>query len=302
MGKLNIQRFDISKMKPNRAILAIGKKGTGKSVLINDLAYRLRNMCDLGVAMSPSWSSQEMFREFLPPSQVHSDFQQDMVEKLIAFNRGLQAEGKNIRKVALFLDDLGFDTGLFRLKITRDLLMNGRHVGIFLLFSLQFVLGVPPDIRTNIDYVFVFTEKVRKNRQKLYEHFFGVFDKFPDFERVFSECTNNYECLVLDNTVSSSKLEDCVFWYKAEFGIPKFTFGKTLFHKLYEKFKARKRQKEVIQQGPQNMAAILGDSAGVGQKRNIDQIEKQDEHGNKIVMRPAKRAATMILSMDEPSR
>ena len=28
-------------------------------------------------------------------------------------------------------------------------------------------------------------------------------------------CTENYECLVLDNTVKSNKIQDCVFWYKA---------------------------------------------------------------------------------------
>ena len=28
-------------------------------------------------------------------------------------------------------------------------------------------------------------------------------------------CTENYECLVLDNTGKSNKIEDNVFWYKA---------------------------------------------------------------------------------------
>jgi hypothetical protein len=30
------------------------------------------------------------------------------------------------------------------------------------------------------------------------------------------QCTNNYECLVIDNTSSSNSLTDQVFWYKAE--------------------------------------------------------------------------------------
>jgi len=29
-------------------------------------------------------------------------------------------------------------------------------------------------------------------------------------------CTENYECLVLDNTSKSNKIQDCVFWYKAK--------------------------------------------------------------------------------------
>jgi hypothetical protein len=36
------------------------------------------------------------------------------------------------------------------------------------------------------------------------------------FSKVMDACTENYECLVLDNTVKSNKITDCVFWYKAK--------------------------------------------------------------------------------------
>ena len=35
------------------------------------------------------------------------------------------------------------------------------------------------------------------------------------FNKVMDACTENYECIVLDNTSKSNKIEDCVFWYKA---------------------------------------------------------------------------------------
>lgn len=35
------------------------------------------------------------------------------------------------------------------------------------------------------------------------------------FNKVMDSCTENYECLVLDNTSKSNRIEDCVFWYKA---------------------------------------------------------------------------------------
>ena len=35
------------------------------------------------------------------------------------------------------------------------------------------------------------------------------------FCKVMDACTENYECLVLDNTVKSNRIQDCVFWYKA---------------------------------------------------------------------------------------
>ena len=36
------------------------------------------------------------------------------------------------------------------------------------------------------------------------------------FNKVMDACTENYECIVLDNTSKSNKIEDCVFWYKAK--------------------------------------------------------------------------------------
>ena len=42
---------------------------------------------------------------------------------------------------------------------------------------------------------------------------------FPTFEifcQVMDACTENFECLVIHNNAKSNKLEDQVFWYKAE--------------------------------------------------------------------------------------
>ena len=53
---------------------------------------------------------------------------------------------------------------------------------------------------------------------------FGVTGMFPDydsFSQVMNQCTENYECLVIDNTTKSNKLEDQVYWFKADV-LPKF--------------------------------------------------------------------------------
>ena len=72
-----------------------------------------------------------------------------------------------------------------------------------------------PMIRTNVDYVFALRDNVRQNRENLYKAFFGVFPTFDMFSQVMDSCTENYECMVLDNTSKSNKITDCVFWYKA---------------------------------------------------------------------------------------
>ena len=39
---------------------------------------------------------------------------------------------------------------------------------------------------------------------------------FESFGQVMDQCTENYECLVIDNNSKSNKLIDQIFWYKAE--------------------------------------------------------------------------------------
>jgi hypothetical protein len=39
-----------------------------------------------------------------------------------------------------------------------------------------------------------------------------------------NQCTENYECLVIDNTSTSNRIEDCVYWYKGD-AHPPFKLG-----------------------------------------------------------------------------
>jgi hypothetical protein len=93
--------------------------------------------------------------------------------------------------------------------------MNGRHYKILFLLTMQYALGIPPNLRTNIDYVFILRENYVSNRKRLYEHYAGMFPSFDIFCQVMDQCTENYECLVIDNNAKSNQLTDQVFWYKA---------------------------------------------------------------------------------------
>ena len=54
------------------------------------------------------------------------------------------------------------------------------------------------------------------NRKRIYENYAGMFPTFESFCQVMDQCTENYECLVINNNARSNKLEDQIFWYKAE--------------------------------------------------------------------------------------
>ena len=128
-----------------------------------------------------------------------------------------QYGGSNINPNAfLILDDCLFDNSWIKDINIRSLFMNGRHYKIMFIITMQYALGITPNLRTNIDYVFILRENYMSNRKRLYEHYAGMFPTFEMFCQVMDQCTENYECLVIHNNSKSNKLEDQVFWYKAE--------------------------------------------------------------------------------------
>ena len=136
---------------------------------------------------------------------------------------------KNIDPRAfLILDDCLYDNSWQKDKNVRSCFMNGRHYKLMFILTMQFALGIPPNLRTNIDYVFILRENIWSNRKRLYDHYAGMFPTFEMFCETMDQCTENYECLVIDNTSKSNKIEDQVYWYRAD-KTPTFRIGAAPF-------------------------------------------------------------------------
>jgi hypothetical protein len=116
----------------------------------------------------------------------------------------------------VILDDCLYDNTWARDKMMRLLFMNGRHWKVMLIITMQYPLGIPPALRTNIDYVFILREPYIANRKRIYDNYAGMFPTFESFCQVMDQCTENFECLVINNNAKSNKIQDQVFWYKAD--------------------------------------------------------------------------------------
>ena len=49
-----------------------------------------------------------------------------------------------------------------------------------------------------------------------------------------NQCTENFECLVIDNTCKSNKIEDMCMWYKGD-AHPPFKMGSSVFWQHHSK-------------------------------------------------------------------
>lgn len=231
----NIRRFKIHEALPDRVFLIIGKRGSGKSVLLRDILYKYRQNIDFALAMTQTVPTRNMLCKHIPRQYVRLGGYNDSAgQRFLGVCKQISANKKNDpRHMALILDDcMGADSGRFlKGKTITDLCLNGRHYHTCLIVTTQYALMVPPAVRANCDYVFVLAETSVIVRKKIYQQFFGVIGTFAEFEQYFRVATQNHSALVLNATSGSNRIRDCVFWYKADKdNLPEgFSVGRSCF-------------------------------------------------------------------------
>jgi hypothetical protein len=241
MANLNLKKFDPTKISKGSVVVLIGKRNTGKSFLVKDLLYYKKDT-PVGTVISSTEMANCFYGEMMPDIFIHSDFSSDVVNQLVQrqqivvkkMNNEQRQFGKtNIDPWAfLIFDDLMYDTSWLKDTTVKSLFMNGRHYKLLFMITMQFSLGIPPSLRSNVDYIFILRENIISNRKRLYEHYAGMFPTFEVFCQVMDQCTENFECLVIDNTTKSNKIEDMVYWYRAE-EHPPFKLGAPAFWQFH---------------------------------------------------------------------
>ena len=228
---LELKKFDMKSIsfKPNESkgpvVVLIGRRDTGKSFLVKDLLYYHQDI-PIGSVVAGTEEGNGFYGKMVPKLFIHNEYNTAIIENILKRQRSvlkqIKKEMESYKRSTIdprtfvILDDCLYDATWTRDKMMRLLFMNGRHYKVMLIITMQYPLGVPPTLRTNIDYVFILREPYIANRKRIYENYAGMFPTFESFCQIMDQCTENYECLVINNNVKSNKLTDQVFWYKAE--------------------------------------------------------------------------------------
>lgn len=228
---LELKKFDMKNIsfKPNETkgpvVVLIGRRDTGKSYLVKDLLYYHQDI-PIGTVISGTEEGNGFYSKIVPKLFIHNEYNTIIVENILKRQKSvlnqIKKEIETYKKSTIdprafvILDDCLYDNTWARDKMMRLLFMNGRHWKIMLIITMQYPLGIPPALRTNIDYVFILREPYIANRKRIFDNYAGMFPTFEAFTQVMDQCTENYECLVINNNSKSNKIQDQVFWYKAD--------------------------------------------------------------------------------------
>ena len=243
---LELKKFNMKDIKfnPNEnkgpVVVLIGRRDTGKSFLVRDLLYYHQDI-PVGTVISGTEAGNGFYGNHVPKIFIHDEYNTAIIENILKRQKMILKQVKKEKesygrsnidpRAFVILDDCLYDASWSRDKVMRLLFMNGRHWKIMLIITMQYPLGIPPNLRTNIDYVFILRENYIANRKRIYENFAGVFPDFNIFNQVMNSL-NKYECLVVATNAESNKLEDQVFWYKAK-NHEKFKMGSPQFWKYH---------------------------------------------------------------------
>lgn len=240
-----IKEFNLKNMVCDSVIFCIGRRRSGKSYLLREIMYEmsLRKM-PYGQIYSATEKVHPYFSDFFPKSYIKSELKEGDMESLLknqerrcrqnAKKLGIK-DGRSLQNNCfLLLDDVQSDDSVWRKsKAFQKVFTIGRHLNIMMLMAIQFVLGVSPGMRQNIDYVFLFQTEGDNDLKKAYENYGALVPNFKIFKKLFYECTNDHGCMVIDRTVKSNKWWDKVFYYKAK-DPGKFRFGSPAFWRYHD--------------------------------------------------------------------
>jgi len=230
-GTLDLKKFDMKQIsfRPDEnkgpVVVLIGRRDTGKSFLVRDLLYNHQDI-PIGTVISGTEAGNGFFSAHVPKLFIHDEYNTAIIENILkrqkAVLKQVSKEMEAYKRTSIdprafvILDDCLYDNKWTKDKMMRLLFMNGRHWKIMLIITMQYPLGIPPNLRTNIDYVFILREPYIANRKRIWENYAGMFPTYESFSQVMDQCTENFECLVINNNSKSNKLSEQVFWYKAQ--------------------------------------------------------------------------------------
>ena len=193
---LELKKFDMKTIsfKPNEnkgpVVVLIGKRDTGKSFLVRDLLYYQQEI-PIGTVISGTEEGNGFYGKMVPKLFIHNEYNTAIIENILKRQRTvlkqIKAEMETYKRsnidprAFVILDDCLYDNTWARDKMMRLLFMNGRHWKVMLVITMQYPLGIPPTLRTNIDYVFILRENYIANRKRIYENYAGMFPTFESF-------------------------------------------------------------------------------------------------------------------------
>lgn len=216
-----MSRYRPEEMNPDSTILFVGPRRTGKSTLVMDILYHIRQKIYAAVCQTPTTETAEELGKIIPWTCIHDDFDSGKLQTAVNAMKQLVKTERQVapkmgrhpdkRILLVLLDDCMADQKNMKQKIIQDIFYNGRHYDLLFINVQQYIMDMPSKLRTNIDIIVSTYDQAPDSQERLWKYFFKTaFPKYDEFRRVYERTTANFRAIILDRTKRK------VYWYKAQ--------------------------------------------------------------------------------------
>jgi len=228
---LPVRDFKLNNIAQNASIVMIAKRGSGKSWCVRSILQHFKDI-PVGIIIAPTDKMSNFYGTFFPESFIYYDFNTEIISKILDRQDRIIDKNKELAKYKKKIDPRAFvvmdDCLAQKSQWAKDdkikeLLMNGRHYKLMYILTMQFPLGISPELRSQFDYIFLLKEEFNSNLKRIYDHYAGMFPTFESFRQIFNQLTSNYGCMVIANTDrgldkgnEENGFLNKIFWFQAD--------------------------------------------------------------------------------------
>jgi hypothetical protein len=192
----------------NKMTTLVAKRNSGKSILLKWLVS-IRNVFSKMFVICPTESINHFYQknDFIPKNCIYPEYKESFINQLITDMTKINSNKPDNEKkhVLLILDDLVADVKFHQSDTLKKLFVRGRHIGISVIITSQYLNSIPPVARANSDFICV-GQVNKQGLDILCDEYIRAGMTKEEFITIYKESTRDYSFLVINN--NSTKSDD----------------------------------------------------------------------------------------------
>ncbi len=231
-GTLDIAE-DLKEFKSFNCVIT-SKTNSGKSVLLNDLCYQIKDWYQHVFVFSLTAYLQKDMFNYIKKENIHLGFNEEKLNEIWNSQEELKKklnmtkiDPDKIPRVLILYDDLISDPKVRNSPILKRMFVAGRHANISQIFLTQSFTAIPPVLRKNVAIAIAFYLDNYMDREAFAKSYLSTKNVklgIMVFDRVTKE---PYTAICILNCKVTQNPEDYIKMYKAKLKVPKFKMGNT---------------------------------------------------------------------------
>lgn len=231
----NFQAFDIAKdleKFKNFNCIITSKTNSGKSVLLNDLVYRIRKWYSkIYVFSMTSYLQPDLFN-YVPKENIIPMFDEEKLrhiweqqEELILKLRKTKIKEDDMPRILILYDDLISDPKVKNSPMLRKMFVAARHCKISQFFLTQSFTAIPPVLRKNVALAIAFYLDNYADREAFAKSYLSTKNVKLGI-MIFDQLTKvPYQAVCVLNCMVDSQPDHYIKTFIASMKTPKFSVG-----------------------------------------------------------------------------